>query len=419
MSAPFVRLVIGAVALGSCLHGVPASAEEKASGPQAPSARSSETEDKMAPTGKRDLVVPAWVGSGEPTNAQEIPMNDYDYLARWLDTHAKAADDYVIELFARHDVVILGEFHHLREHKGFVIELIPRLYQEACVRVIGWEFSRHSDNSRLEAITTAPEYDREAALQFARDQVAHEWNSKEHWDIIEAVWRLNSTLEPGQEKMRLVGLDMDLDMPRVQISLKTLSQDSPEFKELLSQVLKRDGVMAEQVEKEIIEKNQKGLVFVGRCHDFTHYEFPPEVNLGREIMGRLLYKKHDDRVFQVWLSGEQFLRPIEGVMALRKHKRVGFDLYRSPFANVMTPEHWSDAPGVPLQKVARGYVYLGPRAHLHKNTPINGFVTEEMFMRHKRYYEIDFGRKFQNAEEVDKYLQMHRFPDPQRHKKAK
>lgn len=353
-----------------------------------------------------------WVGRGEPVEASQIVERDRAYLARWLDGHAKPAQDYVVDLFTRHQVVIVGEAHNVREHKDFIIELIPRLYHEAGVRCIGWEFSRHTDNERLAQILAAPEYDRELALQFARDQLAHEWNSKEHWDIIEAVWGLNKSLAPGQEKLRFVGLDMELDLAEFCIAEKTLPHDSPGFQGLLGQVLKRDKVMAEQVEKEIIQRGQKGLVFVGRCHDFTHYEFPPEINYGREIMGNLLYKKYGDRVFQVWEGGNDFLPAIEEVMKFRGYEHIGFDLYASPFGNLLTPPWWSDAARVPLRKVARGYVYLGPRTRLHRNTPIEGFVTEEMFTRYRRYYEVDFARSFSNAQEVDEYLQAHRFPRP-------
>ena len=62
--------------------------------------------------------------------------------------------------------------------------------------------------------------------------------------------------------------------------------------------------------------------------------------------------------------------------------------------------------------IARGYIHLGPAANLHKNTPIEGFVTHEMFRRYKRYYEIDFGRTFKDAADVDRYFQAHRFPHP-------
>jgi len=55
---------------------------------------------------------------------------------------------------------------------------------------------------------------------------------------------------------------------------------------------------------------------------------------------------------------------------------------------------------------------LGPQASFHKNTAIKGFVTDEMFKQYKRYYEIDYGRTFKDAEDVDKYLQAHRWPEP-------
>ena len=127
-------------------------------------------------------------------------------------------------------------------------------------------------------------------------------------------------------------------------------------------------------------------------------------------MGNLLFKKYGDRIFQVWL-GSGWLAPMKRVMKARGHKPVGFDLYASPFAHILSPSGW-DAPEVPLSLIARGYVYFGPSEKLHKNTPIKGYVTDDMFKRYKQYYEIDLGRKFKNAQEVDEYLQKHRFPKP-------
>lgn len=356
--------------------------------------------------------VPDWVLAGKPMGAAHIPEEDYQYLARWLDEHGKPAPQYLVDLFKRYQVVIVGEFHHIKEHKDFVLELIPQLYYEAEVRCIGWEFSSHADNEHLERLVTASEFDRGAALQFARGQLGRAWNSKEHWDFIERIWSLNNGLKPGEDRMRLLGLDMDLDLLEVSAILTSRPQDSAEFREILAEVLKRDKTMAQQVEKEIIAKGHKGLVFVGRCHDFTHYEFPPNVNFGRDIMGNLLYKKFGERVFQVGL-GPNMLPVIDNVMKLRGHKPIGFDLYASPFANILSPSGWHDAPGVPFSRLARGYIYLGSRANLHKNTPIRGFITDEMFKRYRRYYEIDLGRSFKSAKELDVYLQAHRFPKPQ------
>lgn len=354
-------------------------------------------------------VAPAWTNQSVHVKADSIPASDYPYLSHWIDKHGKPAQDYVIDLFKRHNVVICGEAHNIKEHKDFIISLVPQLYHKAGVRYIAWEFSRQSDNERLDKLITAAEYNQAAVLEFARDQLAHEWNSKEHWDIIEAIWRLNKSLEEGQEPMKLIGIFPNIDMCRIAIILKTKSPDSAEFKEFILPLAKTlDASYTKPIEEEILSKGAKGLAYVGRCHDFTHYEFPPNINLGRHIMGNLLFKKYGERVFQVWL-GNSFLSPIEEVMSLRKHEPVGFNLFDSPFANILSPAGW-DAPEVPLARIARGYVYLSSRANLHKNTPIKGFVTEQMFTEYKNYYETDFGRTFTNAKEVDEYLQKNRFP---------
>ena len=117
----------------------------------------------------RDEKTPDWVRRGEPIDASQLPEADHAYLAKWIDEHSEPVLDYVSGLFARHDIVIVGEFHHIREHKEFIIQLIPRLYREAGVRVIAWEFSRYTDNARLERLVTGNQYDRDAALEFARD----------------------------------------------------------------------------------------------------------------------------------------------------------------------------------------------------------------------------------------------------------
>jgi hypothetical protein len=323
---------------------------------------------------------PEWVRAGRPIAAADIPDADLEYLTRWVEANAKPAGDYLIGLFARKDVVVLGEAHHVREHKELVSGLVPRLYREAGVRCIGWEFSHSKDNERLARLTTGPEFDAEAVLAFARESV--QWNSKEHWDFIEAVWRLNHSLEPGQEKMRLVGLDSDWEPTRTYVALRTEAEDSAEFQAAKSRGASRDRHMAGQVEKEILDQGQKGLVFVGRAHDFTHHEFPPDVNWGRDIMGRLLFQRHGERVFQVWL-GFGILSVVSEAAERAGGSPLGFDLYSSPFAKILGAERFPDARNVTLDRVARGYIHFGPRSGLHRNTSIPGFVTPEMFERYK------------------------------------
>ena len=171
-------------------------------------------------------------------------------------------------------------------------------------------------------------------------------------------------------------------------------------------ILPQEKQVMEQAEKEIFSKGIKGLLFVGRCHDFTHYE-----KIGaRAIMGNLLFKKYGEKVFQVF-PGSNKIDSIVKIMSSLNHERIGFDVYNSPFATIMSPSYIVDA-SVPFAQIARGYIYLGPREQLHSNDVIKGFLTQEMFDEHQSYYEIDNERSFSSAEELDTFFQNNRWPKP-------
>jgi hypothetical protein len=218
-------------------------------------------------------AAPAWLGSGQPVAAKKVSTNDYAFLAQWLDQNAVPAQDYLIGLFKQHQVVIIGEEHNVKEHKDFVNDLVPKLYQ-AGVRCIGWEFSRHSRDARLQQLITAPRYDAEAVLQFARE-ASPDWNSKEHWDLIQAVWNLNRSLPPGSEGMRMIGLEPDIDIAQYWIVAGTKPVDSPEFQKMIDDTIRGDQAMAEYAAAGIFEKGFKGLLFMGMGHDWTQYSYPP------------------------------------------------------------------------------------------------------------------------------------------------
>jgi hypothetical protein len=335
-------------------------------------------------------------------------------MLRWLDNHCQPAQEYVIRLFDKHQIVILGEEHNVKEHKDFVIDLIPKLYYEAGVRCIGWEFSWYSQNQQLEEIINAPTFDEQAVLQFARER-SPDWNSKEHWDIIKAVWTLNKSLSPNSERMRLIGLQDYVDIPRSYVLLGTKSTDSPEFQNMLKEHCDHDRKTAQHAAEEILQKGQKGFLFFGMCHDWTDYRYPPEATFGIDYkpMGYCLKEKYGDKIFQIRAQASSDPSIIHRMMKSRSHALVGFTMHESPFANILAPVG-KGAPDVPWSKLAGGYVYFGPRSSLHKNTTIKGYVTEAMLRKYGQYYEVCFnnGRRFNSADEVDEYLQKHRWPKP-------
>jgi len=365
-----------------------------------------------------EVSPPTRFGSGEPVRAQQVSEKDHPYLVQWVNRQARPAQEYVVRLFDKYQVVILAEQHNIREYKTFVMDLIPRLYHGAGVRCLGWEFSPYTLNARLSDLINAPSYDEAAVLQFARD-CGPDWNSQEHWNIIKAVRDLNASLKPGDEKMRFIGLLHEYDRVRFAMIVRTKPLNSPEFrasaeyKELVAAALEYDTSMARQVQEQILQKGQRGLVFVGLGHDWTQYHYPPEINFGITVttMGTLLKEKYSDRVLQVRLRNDSDPALMEAVMKHRNHEWVGFDMPSSPFANILVPVG-RGAPDVPWRRLAEGYIYMGPWASFHSNTPIQGFVTETMFRKLQQYYELDNGRRFHNAQEVDEYFRQHRWPKP-------
>lgn len=349
---------------------------------------------------------PAWVEGTRIIKPADIPPADYAYLSAWLSSNARPADEYFLGLFKRHDVVVFGEGHNVREHKEFIIKLIPRLYHEAGVRCIGWEFSPPGSDPELERLVNLPQPDPEAVLNFARRMGAVGWNSKEHWDLIEAVRKLNASLPADKPRMRFVGLEIAVDWIDLYTKIKTAPKDSPEGVEVQRLYMSRDVTMAENAERATLAKGVKGLLFVGRGHDETHVGVPPDKPHSRPIMAKVLHDKYGDRVFQAAPDWGEFA-VLQKAMEPLGQKAVGFDLYSSPFANVV----YSEMGGVDrrMATVARGYVYFGACQQLHGNTPIKGFITDEMYKQHKAYYELDFGVKFATAREFDEHLQGRRW----------
>lgn len=372
---------------------------------------------------------------GRTTVLSEIseldPANDNRFIV-WLDQHGRLPVDYVVEKARQHQVTIVGESHFNRDHLLLLHEAIPRLYHEAGVRCLGLEVCTRADNEAIHHLITAPEYSRGLALRIARAQFWHNWGGKEYWDIFEAVWRLNRTLADDQPKMRVVGIDRRTDA--ISFSLGFPGDDAvkgPFWEKMrilrvlpeLPKFFFRDESMAREIEREIIEKGDRGLVWVGRHHSFVNYKQPGQKK-GR--MAYILHQKWGDGIFQIWLHSEypsptivhkdysgpqpEIKHFLERIMAVRHHAPVGFDISGSPFMRLRDSAayYFHDQPTVGLGDLALGYVYLGPESRSKKCEWIDGFITSDMFARYRPFYEADARRPFRNATDVNDFYRANR-----------
>jgi hypothetical protein len=258
------------------------------------------------------------------------------------------------------------------------------------------------DNSELERLVTGATFDRDLALKLARHEPWGTWGFKEYWDVLETVWRLNQAIAPNQKRMRLIGLESRFDQQSLAM---TMGEDSEGLRtnvpwwenlrrfRLLSSVAKvdaRDVQMAARIEREIIQKGERGIVWVGQAHA---HACPAFVSKGQRFsrMGALLRQKHGADVFFIWLHGPDtaLSAALEAVMNQSGLAMAGFDTRASPLGL------WRDTsafdyqfePRLELGDMADGYVYLKPWDELSHCTWLSGYISPAMFTANKPFYQ--------------------------------
>ena len=365
--------------------------------------------------------------------AASISAADEDRFVRWLDLHAKDPREYAVVKSRAHRVVIFGETHGKKEPLRLLNELIPRLYEEAGITCLAMEACLAQDNAALDRLVTGDEFDAQLALQIARHHPWRRWGWKGYWDVFETVWRLNRALPPGEKRMRVVGLDLAIDLPSVALAgIGDVVVDGPLVEKLralrvarqLPHMLLRDAFMAQQVEKEILGKGERGIVWIGAAHSSIHCRNPGPRRKGWGRMGFMLRQRYGDAVFQVrvhdvdlpvTVSDPDYDGPdpalghfIERVMARRGHLPVAFDTAGSPFQLLRDGGCWDyhfDSR-LSLGDVSAGYLYLAPGSDLTRCEWLPGYITVEMFVTDKPFYRAlgrRSGRDVRSAEAANQF----------------
>ena len=329
------------------------------------------------------------IGKAQPYQQQPptaIDISQSDDIDRrpfleYVRQQGQSPIEYVVNKFTRHDVVLLGEMHEVRENCELISALIEPLYRRAGVTCLVTEFLKHKDTALANKLVTAKQYDQELALRLFRDLPQPAWGFKEYMDIIRAIWTVNSKLPPEATRFRIVGMDMEWDA-------SDLFRDSPKASAARRAVgQRRDPYMAKVVVDEVLTKSSKALIHAGYMHTLTF-----------DRMGGILYQKYSDRVFQICLhhrhsgleaAGGKRTKPvivgfIEELMSRNGDKPVGFDVVHSPFAHLRDRNSFLftlKGGRLSFSDIAQGYIFLKPLNKLRKITWVKGFVDKSNFER--------------------------------------
>lgn len=312
---------------------------------------------------------------------------------RYLKKNGMNPEKYVISKFDTYDYVFLGEPHWIKSDVEFVRGLIPALYRNG-IRNLALESYEQSTQSFVDSMLMGGEWDETALYHTLSKNSRVEWGYKEYLDIFKTVWELNRTLKKGQPMFRLVLI-------------------GPEYYPGNQGMVDPDAFMADVLEREVISKGEKALVYCGAHHAFTSYQMPIydfeegvlyQLYDGR--FGNIIQAKYPSKTFTImmhmpWLSNEGFevqrVRPVAGVidsaMQLLSNKPVGFDV-KGTFMGTLGSTDTYYAIGhenFKLEDFCDGYIFLVPYKEMRPVSISGNFYDD---------YNLDKLKKFMVASGV-------------------
>lgn len=312
-------------------------------------------------------------------------------LVGYLKNNHQSPEEYVINKFADHDVVILGEFHRIKHDQELIQRLIPLLYENG-VYVLGWEFARSVDQPLIDSLLAAPAWDDTLGRRILF--LGAVWGYREYLDVLKAAWAFNATLTKGQRPFRIIGVSCDWDFS---LFKTPEDRDNPELRQRAfhgcTEANYADNILAQT------KQGDKVLVHCGIHHAFTRYRQPMVDAVGAfqgfildTRLGEVLYQQLGARVFCICLhyawslkdSGSAYCRPVNGiidsVMALAGAGvyPCGFDVVGTPFGCLgdTASVYKAGYPDFTLADFCDGYIFQKPFRAYEVTAWIDDFVNE-------------------------------------------
>lgn len=311
--------------------------------------------------------------------------------------------EYVAAMFDRHEIVFVGHDLPSRRTGLFIQELIPSV-RAAGVQLLGIEWACVDDQSLLDELVNAPQFDEGIARSaLFRWGLRHHFAFVEYLDILRSVWGVNRTRDPGSPILRVVALDYDIDIDAVTDSADLLS---PYAWEHLRPRGPASRHMAEVLLREFVDKGQKALVLTRTVHALTRLRRRPHsINdqIDREIVdgrvvgcGNHVYSAIADQAATVLIhqpftaGGEHgfFTLPADGYLDAafahpnKPHFPIAFDVSSGPIGRLSCS---TSVDGGDISQFAHGWVFLETASDLEGPTPLQGLIDDGNLAEARRW----------------------------------
>jgi hypothetical protein len=306
-------------------------------------------------------------------------------------------------MFDRHEIVFVGHDLPSRRTGLFIQELIPSV-RAAGVQLLGIEWACVDDQSLLDELVNAPQFDEGIARSaLFRWGLRHHFAFVEYLDILRSVWGVNRTRDPGSPILRVVALDYDIDIDAVTDSADLLS---PYAWEHLRPRGPASRHMAEVLLREFVDKGQKALVLTRTVHALTRLRRRPHSisdQIDREIVdgrvvgcGNHVYSAIADQAATVLIhqpftaGGEHgfFTLPADGYLDAafahpnKPHFPIAFDVSSGPIGRLSCS---TSADGGDISQFAHGWVFLETASDLEGPTPLQGLIDDGNLAEARRW----------------------------------
>jgi hypothetical protein len=303
----------------------------------------------------------------------------------------EAPEKFILNSFKNHDIIFLGEPHHIKQNLNFLIDIIPKLYENGITN-LGYEFLPYDRQNEIDQLLNSKSFDRKKAEKLVSSFYL-EWTEKEYVDVLYCVWQLNSKLKTSDKKFRVIGINNS------EFWGKDRNQKWTEKN------------YADCIVSEIIDKNEKALVYCGTHHSITKFQQPyydsesKKYGLAkRDRVGHYIYSILGDKCMTIWFhhfwpgaDNRLNIIPCGGVLdSLSKQlgKPFAFNTSISTLGNLIdnTSIYSKGYVEFNLKLVADGYIVLNPicdseRNDYSVNDPVDESNVDEINEQTKYFYD--------------------------------
>lgn len=303
-------------------------------------------------------------------------------------------EQYIINKFDEHEVILLGEDHAVKNNLDLVINLIPQLYQ-AGIFNFGMEFGANEDQEDLDKLITGEEYDELEARRLIFNYNV-KWAYKEYTDIYKAAWKFNKSLPKDAKKFRILNLSYIYNWKgflgmRTPVSFKNIFHRG-----------NIEAFRSNIVEREIMSKGEKLLILTGTPHAYTKFKNPVFDGNADQFytvqggwFGNRLYEKYGSRIFNIILhqpsmnkntllpDATRGIKIIEAVMENLDNKSAGFNLVDTVIGDIPDDSYNSIAyVNFTLKEVSDGYIFTKPIREQQ------GCTVDYEYLKGKKFEEV-------------------------------